>query len=161
MKKLCILFILISCLFLISCKNTISYQLRNNSDYDVILIDSNNVNYPSYYLKAHSWIAIEHTNSGKFILFNNTNPIEVVNNYTFSVVKELNFYNIKIKNNTSKAFQLKILNSTYISLNIFSIIPNQDSEIKIYAKTLPLFELFENNIKYNNFILNDDTLVIY
>lgn len=161
MKKLYIFTIIFTCLFFSSCQNIISYQLRNNTDYDVILIDTKHVNYPAYYLKAHTWIAIDHTTAGNFILFNNSNPIEVINNYTFSVITELNSYNIKIKNNTATSYRLNVLNSSHVSTNTFSITSNQNNEIKIYARSKPILELLNDEKKYNNFILNDDTLVIY
>ena len=161
MKKLSALFILISFFLLASCQHTVSYQLRNNSDYDVILIDSNDVNYPSYFLKAHAWIVIDHTTGGHFVLLANTNPIEVYNSYSYSEVKELNYFNIKICNNTSKTFQLNILNNTHESTKTFTIENNQNTEIKIYANTKPVIELLNDSKKYNNYVFNDDTLVIY
>ena len=161
MKKLSALFILISCLFLAGCQHTISYQLRNNSDYDVILIDSKDVNYPSYFLKAHTWIAIDHATGGHFVLLANTNPIELINSYSYSEVKELNFFNIRVCNNTINTFQLNILNTTHESTRTFTINNNQNTIYKIYANTNPVIELLNNNQKYNNYVFNDDTLVIY
>lgn len=161
MKKLSALFILISCLFLAGCQHTIAYQLRNVSDYDAVLVDIKQVNFTPYFLNAHSWVTIEHTTAGDFALYPNSDPIELINTYGYSEIRELKSFNIQVCNNTSKAFQLTVLNTTHISTKTFSINPNQNTEFKIYAKTKPVIELLNDNQKYNNYVFNDETLVIY
>ena len=161
MKKLCILFILISCLFLAGCQHTISFLLINYSDYDAVLIDSKDVNLTSYYLKAHSSFIIDHTTAADFVLLANSNPIELVNTYGSSEVRELKFFNVKVCNNTARSFTLNILNNTHESTKTFTVNSNQNTEFKIYAKTKPVIELLNDNQKYNNYVFNDDTIVIY
>ena len=158
MKKF--LLILLPFLF-ISCNNTIPYELRNHTNYDVTLIDANNINHPEYFIEANTTITIEHTNNGQFKLKNNTDPIEVYDGFVFTEVKELKSYKLNVFNNSNKTLQLNILNATHISTENFTINTDVEQHINVYCNSTPAIELYFNNKIYNNFVIRDNNIIIY
>ena len=136
----------------------VNYEIENTTDYDVTVIDKAYLEQPEYLIKANSSITLSHPSTGKFEIKNNSLPIEIDNSYSYSKIKELNYFELTVYNNASKEFVLKINNSTFPpdSYNIFQ----PETNLKIYTNKLAI-ELYLNNLKYDNYLLKDNCLVIY
>ena len=161
MKRLFIFFTVLSIL-LISCNNNIAYEIRNKTDYDVTLVDTTTVNHPEYFVEANSIVTIDHTRNANLEIKNNTYPIEVFNDFIYSEICYLKTVDLNIFNNSNKSFNLKVLNTTHNSTSSFTIDPTSSEKIiSIYCNTKPELELYYNNAKYNNYVIRDDTLIIY
>lgn len=158
MKRL--LFIIIPLIFF-GCKNTISYELRNHTTYDVILVDTKHVDNPEYFVKANTTITIEHYDSGDFRLKDHKYPIEVFNGFSSTSINNMANFELSVNNNSNKQFELKILNSKHFSTSTFTITPNFFQDICIYIDTQPKIELLYENKKYTNYVINNNSLIIF
>lgn len=158
MKRL--LFIIIPLIFF-GCKNTIAYELRNHTTYDIILVDTKHVDNPEYFVKANTTITIDHTSNGQFELKNNTYPIEVYDGFIYTEVRNLLIYDLNIFNNSDKSFLLKILNTSHNSTQQFTISASLQDTISIYCNDKPIIKLYYNNSEYNNYVIRDNNLIIY
>ena len=154
------IFILIP-LFFFGCNNTVPYEIRNNTDYDVTLYDAKNVNHTEYFIEAHTIVTIDHTKNAELELKNNTAPIRVDNNFIYTEVNELQSYNITIYNNSDKILTLKVLNTTHDSTAIFTIPVSFNDTIKIYSIKTPDIKLYYSSSEYNNYVIRDKNIIIY
>lgn len=157
MKKFCILLfslIFYGCYFW----SEIDYELVNNTSYDVTLVD-NDIDKTEYYLKANSKITISHTNSARFSIKENSLPVIIKNFHTYSSIENLQTYELNVVNKTSSAYIIKQTNQTY-GTGIFVISPNFNDKIFLYTNTLPIFNLYKDNIEYLNFTKNKNYLFI-
>lgn len=155
-------FLLIAIPFIFfGCKNTISYELRNHTNYDAILIDQSDINKSEYFIKANTTITIDHYDSGHFSLKDNTYPIEVFNGFSSTSINNMSTYELSVYNNTDKTFCLNIKNSKHPSTYSFNIPSNFNDNIFIYLSNQPEIELLDNNTLYDNYVINDNCLVIY
>lgn len=159
MKKF--LLILLPLFFLSSCNNTVPYEIRNTTDYDVTLYDTKHVDRTEYFVEAHTILTIDHTKNAELELKNNTDPIEVYNNFIYTEIKELKSYRLNIYNNSNKTFILKILNTTHDSTASFTINTDVEQAINIYCNSTPEIELYFNNKIYNNYVIRDNNIIIY
>ena len=154
------------CIFLISlfssCQNNISYTITNQTDYDVVIIDLSEKSKPEYHINRNSELSLDHTTKGHFVLKDNSEPIELINYYSFSEIRNLKSYDILVKNQSGKAFKLVVKNSTHNSTNELSISTDSSQTIKIYANYTPEIQLLDGQqISYTKFTLINDVLTIY
>ena len=120
MKKL--IFILLPLLF-IGCKNTISYELKNNTCYDVVLIDENNVNKTEYFLKANTALTIDHFDSGHFSIKDNDYPVEVYNSFNYCEINYLSTIFLTIYNNSNNELSMNAsIQALYLAAKATSLI---------------------------------------
>ena len=148
-------------LFFLGCKNTISYELRNHTNYDAILIDQSDINKSEYFIKANTTLTIDHYDSGHFSLKDNTYPIEVFNGFSSTSINNMPTYELSVYNNTDKTFCLNIKNSKHPSTYSFNIPSNFNDNILIYLSNQPEIELLYNDNTYNNFCIRENYLIIF
>ena len=155
------LFVLTIILLFSSCSmGIINYQLINNTDYDVTLIDNSDYYKTEYQVPANSTKDIRHYNSGHFIIKDCIYPIKIYNNFSSSRIEYLSTFEIQIFNTTDKEYILSITDDFQ---GDYLITANQNTPIKIYTPSLNTnkIRLKQNNVPVDNFILQDNKLYIF
>lgn len=157
MKRLFVCFIPLLFLFA-ACSNSIDYTIKNTTKYNITVIDKSYVNQPEYIIKANSFITLKHPNSGNFVIKENSYPVEIINEFSYSEIKELKNIELIVYNNTDKDFVIKIINSTFPpeSFNI----TQKETTLKIYTNNLDI-KVFYNAKEYTNYILKDNSLMLF
>lgn len=161
MKKLFILILFISLFSLIGCIQGLEdFELINNTEYDVTLIDYADADKPEYFVPKNSIKHIEHYPTSDFRLKDNTYPIVVKNGYTSCRVENITTYDLLIDNQTNKEFTL-IIDNDY--QGTYTILQNQKTPLKVYTHTVN-----DNNIyllyldqNYDYYMLQNNKLFIF
>lgn len=160
MKKRYLFFLFIFLFSLIGCnQGLVDFELINNTEYDVTLIDEYDNN-TEYFVQKNSIKHIEHYSSSHFRLKESGLPIELENGYTSCRVKNIKTYDLMIDNLTNKNFTLTIDNDYQGN---YTILQNQKSSLKVYTYNLSnknMHLLYEGQA-YEYYILQNNKLFIF
>lgn len=154
------IFVFVTIFLLAGCSNLndINFLLKNETEYKAVLVDKD-INKTEIVLEPFEERYIKHTNSSNFTLKETNNPIIVYNAFDFCVIKNAPSYELLITNKTENNYILNINNNIYC-LN-YEIEKGANNSIKIFTKK-PIIKLItQSGITYNNFIYQDNKLLIY